>query len=126
MPTDSYTRCVAHVVNLATQDLIANHSPSAHYDPHNPLAHIPDTSPASLNGLRCDEIGIIRTISVKIRSSNTRRAAWLQLQAPPNPLPTNYKARLPRMLKGDMKVWWGSTYQMVKRAYELREVWHFH
>lgn len=51
--------CLAHVINLATQALISTYSPSPHFDPGNPEAHIPTTR---------DEVGLIRTISVKVSS----------------------------------------------------------
>ena len=50
--------CLVHVINLATQALIAMYSKSPHFDPKNPEAHIPTS---------CDEVGLVRAIVVKIQ-----------------------------------------------------------
>ena len=55
--------CQAHVINLGTQVFIGTYSKSPHYSPHDPKAHEPDTS----NRGERDEIGLIRTICVKVR-----------------------------------------------------------
>jgi hypothetical protein len=52
--------CLAHVINLATQTLIATYSKAPHYNPHDPKGHEPTTR---------DEIGLIRSICVKVRLS---------------------------------------------------------
>jgi hypothetical protein len=52
--------CLAHIINLATQMLISTYSKSPHFDPKQPDAHIPT--------LR-DEVGLIRAIVVKVRTS---------------------------------------------------------
>ena len=57
------SRCLAHVINLATQALLAAHSPAKHYDPTKPTEHEPDVD----RYLR-DEIGLIRAIVVKVSS----------------------------------------------------------
>ena len=54
-------RCLAHVINLATQALIKTHTKSKHYNPASPEEHIPTTT-----GQNRDEIGLIRAISVKV------------------------------------------------------------
>jgi hypothetical protein len=54
--------CQAHVINLGTQVLISTYSKSPHYTPHEPKAHEPDTS----NRGDRDEIGLVRTICVKV------------------------------------------------------------
>ena len=55
-------RCLAHVINLATQAVIAMQSKSPHYDPHQPDTHLPD-----MEAVMRDEIGLIHAITVKVR-----------------------------------------------------------
>jgi len=47
--------CLAHVINLATQALIATYSKSPYFDPKNPDAHVPTSR---------DEVGLVRAIVV--------------------------------------------------------------
>ena len=56
-----YCRCLAHVINLATQAFLAAYSKTPHFDPENPEAHIPTSEPSNR-----DEIGLIRAIAVKV------------------------------------------------------------
>jgi hypothetical protein len=49
--------CLAHVINLATQMLISTYSKSPHFDPKEPNAHVPTS---------CDEVGLVRSIVVKV------------------------------------------------------------
>ena len=49
--------CLAHVINLATQLLISTYSKSPHFDPTHPNAHVPTS---------CDEVGLVRSIVVKV------------------------------------------------------------
>jgi hypothetical protein len=59
---DSFiSRCLAHVINLATQALLAAHSSAKHYDPAKPTDHEPD-----VDGYFRDEIGLVRAIVVKV------------------------------------------------------------
>ena len=57
-------RCLAHIINLATQALLGEYSKSLHYDPTNP-----DVELAASSGPRHDEIGLVRSISVKVRGA---------------------------------------------------------
>jgi len=57
------SRCLAHVINLATQALLAAHSPAKHYDPTKPTEHEPD-----VDRYLHDEIGLVRAIVVKVSS----------------------------------------------------------
>jgi len=57
------SRCLAHVINLATQALLGGHSPAKHYNPTKPMEHEPDVD----RYLR-DEIGLVRAIVVKVSS----------------------------------------------------------
>jgi hypothetical protein len=68
--TNNYFRCLAHVINLATQALISGYSTSKHYNPHDPAAH-------ELSQDNRDEVGIIRTITVKVSPSINRNESLL-------------------------------------------------
>jgi len=59
-------RCLAHVINLATQALIKGYSKSKHYDPSKPDDHIPD-----INAELRDEVGLVRAIAVKVNPMPT-------------------------------------------------------
>ena len=54
-------RCLAHIINLATQALIETQSKAQYFDPHNINDHTPD-----INAVERDELGLIRAISVKV------------------------------------------------------------
>lgn len=58
----SLFRCLAHVVNLATQAFLTEYSKSKHFDPQ-----APESDLLVGNGGHRDEIGLIRTISVKVQ-----------------------------------------------------------
>jgi hypothetical protein len=51
-------RCLAHIINLATQALISTHSKSKHYNPAEPDADL-------TVGNGRDVVGLVRAISVK-------------------------------------------------------------
>ena len=53
-------RCLAHIINLATQALISTHSKSRHYNPEDP-----DTDLTSGDVGR-DTVGLVRAICVKV------------------------------------------------------------
>lgn len=55
--------CLAHVINLATQSFLSTYSKAPHYSPHDLKGHEPDTSQHIDDR---DEIGLIRTICVKV------------------------------------------------------------
>ena len=57
-------RCLAHVINLATQALLSEHSSAKHYDPAKPTDHEPD-----VDIFLRDEIGLVRAIVVKVSPS---------------------------------------------------------
>lgn len=61
---DVNTRCIAHVVNLATQLLLNTYSKSKYYDPTNPNQDLL----LDLEQESRDEIGLVRTISIKVSS----------------------------------------------------------
>ena len=54
--------CLAHIINLATQALIGTYSKSPYFDPKHPDAHLP---------MERDEIGLVRSIVVKVWISMT-------------------------------------------------------
>jgi hypothetical protein len=56
--TRTVPRCLAHIINLATQALISTHSKSKHYDPAEPDADL-------TVGNGRDVVGLVRAISVK-------------------------------------------------------------
>ncbi|KAJ3531266.1 hypothetical protein NM688_g7598 [Phlebia brevispora] len=96
--------CLAHIINLATQALIAAYSKTPHFDPASPVDHL--NIAASDHR---DEVGLIRAIAVKERSSAKRKEMFRRIQL---------KAKVPRPLQLliDMKVRWSSTYMMLHRA----------
>jgi hypothetical protein len=54
-------RCLAHIINIATQALIQARSKTKYYNPHDIDEHTPDvTAPER------DELGLIRAVSVKV------------------------------------------------------------
>lgn len=54
-------RCIAHIVNLATQALITAHTKSKHYNPEKP-----DEDLTINHGFDRDGVGLVRSISVKV------------------------------------------------------------
>ena len=54
--------CLAHIINLATQALLAAHSKSKHYDP----TSSEDIVVATRDGFQRDKVGLIRVIAVKV------------------------------------------------------------
>ena len=123
-----WSRCLAHVINLATQALLAAHSPAKHYDPTKPTEHEPD-----VDRYLCDEIGLVWAIVVKVstlcqtffclivnftlkaHSSEKCKEHLLNIQTC-----TGQKQAL--MLLMDMKVHWSSTFNMLAQALKLKEV----
>ena len=48
---NTVTRCLAHIINLATQVVISKYRKSKHYDPSDPEA--------DLTGVERDEVGLV-------------------------------------------------------------------
>ncbi|KAF8581933.1 hypothetical protein K439DRAFT_191640 [Ramaria rubella] len=69
-------RCLAHVINLATQALISKYSSSKYYDPHDPDSVLDDAT----SHLSRDELGIVRAVAVKEHSSSKRKELFRKLQ----------------------------------------------
>lgn len=92
--------CLADIINLATQALISTYSKTPYFDPKNPESHVPTSR---------DEVGLVRAIVVKERSSSKRKEMWKNVQS---------KAGVARPVQFvlDMKVRWSSTYLMLDRA----------
>jgi hypothetical protein len=58
-----HCRCLAHIINLATQALIATRSKAQYYNPHADVdEHMPD-----VEAIERDKLGLIRAISIKVR-----------------------------------------------------------
>lgn len=55
--TNMVPRCLAHIINLATQALISTHSKSEHYNPAEPDADL---------AVGRDVVGLVRAICVKV------------------------------------------------------------
>jgi hypothetical protein len=64
--TKSITRCLAHIINLATQAILKTHSKSEHYNSADPEAHEPNVDEAFR-----DEIGLVRAIVVKVHMQSS-------------------------------------------------------
>ncbi|KAF8802829.1 hypothetical protein BYT27DRAFT_7076476, partial [Phlegmacium glaucopus] len=58
-----HIRCLAHVINLATQALLSTYSSASHFDPEAQHDYDPDDA---LNEDKRDEVGLIRAITVKV------------------------------------------------------------
>jgi hypothetical protein len=68
---------LAHVINLATQALIKGHSKAKYDNPATLDEHIPD-----VDAYLRDEVGLIRTIAVKVSLFLSQRQScmpWLTL-----------------------------------------------
>jgi hypothetical protein len=96
----------SHVINLATQALIGTYSKSPHFDPKCPEDHVPVDQ---------DEVGLIRSIVVKERSSAKTKEMWHTIQIKAD-------VKQPMQLVLYIKVRWSSTYMMLHHAESLKEV----
>ncbi|KAE9387698.1 hypothetical protein BT96DRAFT_477262 [Gymnopus androsaceus JB14] len=107
-PTKNHIRCLAHIINLATQAVLQTHSKSKHYDPKEPEKLEPDVEEEY-----CDEIGLIQSIVVKACSSAKRGQLFKDIQ-----LRESTESTLQLLL--DMAVRWSSTYVMLDHAEKLK------
>jgi hypothetical protein len=103
-----HIRCLAHVINLATQAILKTYSNANHFDPQKPKDHEPDVLAVDQ-----DEVGLVRAIAVKVRSSAKRKEIFHRVQG---------EKALNIIL--DMPVHWSSTFNMLKRASKLSMVSH--
>lgn len=61
----NYLRCLAHILNLATQLLISTKSKAKYYSVHDD--NVPDADIADPEQPNRDEVGLVRAICVKVR-----------------------------------------------------------
>lgn len=112
------TRCLAHIVNLATQAFLSTYSKTEHLNTDSGDAAV-DAALSDLADITLqldrDEIGLVRLIAVKARSSAKRNALLKLLQE-------KDKVTIPLTLILDMKVRWSSTFAMLERALKLKPV----
>ena len=127
--TNNSNSCLAHVINLATQTLISTYSKAPHYSPHNLKSHKPNTAQKTNR----DEIGLIRSICVKISWVIFQMCIMLtsNLKQECSPakrkelyriVQTKAEVLHPTQLLIDMKVQWSSTYVMLNHAESHRKV----
>ena len=122
-------RCLAHIINLATQAVISTRSKSKYYsgDPED------DGVPENMGTGDRDEIGIVRAICVKVRPVDllplfTLLTVWLDQARSSSQRKQLFKTIQERInirpcqLLLDMKVRWSSTYVMLTRAESRRQV----
>lgn len=104
-----YIGCLAHTINSATQVVISTRSKSKYYsgDPED------DYLPEDPGATERDEIGIIRAISVKARSSTEQKDLFKTVQ--------ERSSALPCQLLLDTEVRWSSTFVMLIRAESRRQ-----
>ena len=125
-------RCLAHIVNLATQAVISAHSKSKYYNGNPEDDHLPE----DVGGTEREEIGIVRAICVKVHltlslqlcNSNTmvsKAHSSAQRKEAFNSIQYRRKER-PLQLLLDMKVRWSSTFVMLTRAESRRQVYMIH
>ena len=125
-------RCLAHIINLATQVVISTHSKSKFYDGNPEDNHLPE----DMGGAERDEIGIVHAICVKVcsspllhacitnmkiskaHSSAQQKEAFKSVQYP--------RKEWPLQLLLDMKVRWSSTFMMLTHAESQRQVFMSH
>ncbi|KAJ3527051.1 hypothetical protein NMY22_g9922 [Coprinellus aureogranulatus] len=111
-----HIRCLAHIVNLATQAFLSTYSKTEHLNTDSADAAVDaalkDLADITLQ-LDRDEIGLIRLIAVKARSSAKRNALLKLLQE-------KDEVKIPLTLILDMKVRWSSTFAMLERAVKLK------
>jgi len=125
----NYLRCLAHILNLATQLLISTKSKAKYYSVHDD--NVPDADIADPELPNRDEVGLVCAICVKVRcpfiisdlnhiffkarSSSQRKELFKKIQI-------GKGVSSPVQLLLDMKVRWGSTYVMLNRADNNRDV----
>jgi len=129
-------RCLAHVINLATQALIKGYSKAKYYSLSQPDEHIPD-----VDAYLQDEVGLVCAIAIKVHLFFWSRihlmplmewssAKWKELFCSIQADKLAEKARSEgkniteqvKQLILDMPVCWSSTYGMLHHALTLREV----
>ena len=125
-------RCLAHIINLATQAVISTHSKSKFYNGNPEDDHLPE----DVGGAERDEIGIVRAICVKVRSSPLLHACISNMKISKARSSAQHKETFksiqycrkeqPLQLLLDMKVRWSSTFMMLTHAESRRQVFMSH
>ncbi|KAF4621862.1 hypothetical protein D9613_012193 [Agrocybe pediades] len=104
-----HVRCLAHMINLSAQAVISTRSQTKYYNPHTKDDHMPDVMANDW-----DEIGLVRAICVKARSSLQRKEFFDAIQG-------QHGVKALKLLL-DLMVRWSSTYIMLHRAESRRSV----
>ena len=122
-----WLRCLAHIINLATQALISTRSKTKHFNPHSEEEHMP-----VVVGPDHDETGLVRAITVKVNfiipqflylfPLYTQEWSSLQRKQHFKDIQICEGIQIPKQLILDMKIRWGSTYAMLNRAENLKKV----
>jgi hypothetical protein len=109
--------CLAHIVNLATQALLSKYSSTPHINTDSTTDNVDQALTDLTNAFNIchDEIGLVQMLTVKARSSAKRTQLLKDIQSQAG-------AKIPLNLILDMKVCWSSTFAMLQRAYDLRDV----
>ena len=99
-------RCLAHIINLATQAFLRAHSKSKAYDPK-----CPDNELVAKRGTQWDEVRVVWTIAVKERSSAKWKQLFLTIQTQDKP--DHPPCEHPLQLLLNMPIHWSSTFLML-------------
>ena len=106
-------RCLAHIVNLATQAFLRAHSKSKAYD-----SKCPNNELIAKWGTQQDEVGTVRTIMVKEQSSAKQNQLFLTIQTQDKP--DHPPCEHPLQLLLDMPIHWSLTFLMLDQAETLK------
>ena len=123
-------RCLAHIINLATQAVITTCSKAEYYDGS---SQDDNELPEDLGATERDEIGIVRAICIKVHHSwfqSHRIHVWLMSMKACSSTQhkeafraIQYRCSVPLVqVLLDMKVWWSSTFVMLSHAESQWEV----
>ena len=106
-------RCLAHIVNLATQAFLGAHSKLKAYDPKSPNNKL-----IAKWGAQQDEVRVVWTIMVKEQSSAKQKQLFLTIQTQDKP--DHPPCEHPFQLLLDMPICWFSTFLMLDPAETLK------
>lgn len=103
-------RCFAHIVNLTCKEMLKEAAEGAHYDQVSKLRTVINyVSPFSI-------YIYLRLIFYKIRGSSLRRDLFSKISLELDP------GRTPLQLIRDVETRWSSTFLMIRRAIQLKNV----